>query len=324
METVSPVNTQTQAVADKKRRRVKKISLALAALIVILALVCSTISVYIGYQLTRPEKKPIAETPADYGMVYTDQIFTSKADDSAALPGWVIEPEEPVMTVIMSHGYRGNRLEKNVPFLPLAQQFIDANYRVIMYDFRHSGEAGGKMVTLGTKEKYDLLGVIDYAKSSYDEPVALYGISMGAATSILAAGLSADVMAVVADSPFSDLKSYLSQNMSVWTGLPHVPFTPLTMFLMPFVTEIEPEEASPIKAVEQIYPRPIYFIHGTGDTYIPYTESQKMAALHPDRFQIWNPEGIQHVKTYEHHADEYAANVIDFFEKSRAELSAAQ
>ncbi|CAM4453636.1 alpha/beta hydrolase [Paenibacillus tarimensis] len=322
METVPSLLTRAQA-ASRRRRIMKGLSLSLIAIAVILTLICSSISIYIGYQLTRPEKKPITETPADYGMVYTDHIFTSKADDAAKLPGWIIEPEEPVMTVIMSHGYRGNRMEMNVPFLPLAKAFTDANYRVILYDFRHSGDAGGSMVTLGTKEKYDLLGVIDWAKSSYDEPVALYGISMGAATSILAAGLSEDVTAVVADSPFSDLEGYLSQNMSVWTGLPHVPFTPLTMFLMPYVTEIEPEEASPIEAIERIYPRPMYFIHGTGDTYIPYSESQKMAALHPDRFQIWNPEGIEHVKTYQHHADEYVTNVIAFFEKARAELPAA-
>jgi uncharacterized protein len=310
--------------ASRRRRRVQRAVLLLLGLIAALLLSCSSISLYIGYQLTRPAKKPITQSPADFGMHYTEQIFISEDGDETKLPGWVIEPEKPIMTIIMSHGYRGNRLEKNVPFLPLAKYLTEAGYRIILFDFRYGGEAEGEMITLGTKEKYDLLGVINWAKREFDEPVGLYGISMGASTSLLAAGLSEDVVGVVADSPFSDLKSYLSQNMSVWTGLPHIPFTPLTMLLMPYATEIETAEANPMKALDQIYPRPILFIHGTGDTYIPYSESQKMAATHPDRFLIWNPEGIQHVKSFKHHEEAYVSKLISFFESVRKEVSVAR
>ena len=48
----------------------------------------------------------------------------------------------------------------------------------------------------------------------------LLGFSMGASTAILAAAESQDVDAVIADSPFSDLTSYLDENLSVWSNLP--------------------------------------------------------------------------------------------------------
>nr|WP_207952153.1 alpha/beta fold hydrolase [Paenibacillus turpanensis] len=281
--------------------------------IVITAIIaCLGISVYVGLTLTHPEKKPITQTPAELGLPFADQVFTS-ADGSTSLKGWVIEPENPKLTVIMSHGYRGNRVEKNLPFLPIAKSFHDAGYRVLLFDFRYNGESGGSMTTIGAKEKLDLLGVIGWAKQNHDEPIVLYGISMGAATSILAAGLSPDVSAVLADSPYSDLESYLKTNLSVWSKLPEFPFTPLIMALIPKVTELDPKEASPMAELDKIYPRPVLFVHGRNDAYIPSAESEKMAAAHPDRFQLWVTENQGHVQSYKHHSEEYMKRAIEFF-----------
>ena len=169
--------------------------------------------------------------------------------------------------------------------------FAENGYRVVMFDFRASGLSGGKMITVGAKEKLDLLGVINWVETNTEEPIILYGISMGAATSILAGSENENVQAVIADSPFSDLRGYLETNLPLWTGLPDFPFTPVIIGTIPIITELDPNEASPINQVKSLYPRPVLFIHAKGDSYIPYTESVKMVENYSDKFQLWTPDG---------------------------------
>ncbi|MBB6284816.1 alpha/beta hydrolase [Geobacillus subterraneus] len=275
-------------------------------------LACIGVSVYVGWQLTHKERQPITETPHDYGMTYENATFISK-DGETRLKGWIISPQKPArMTVVFAHGYAGNRIQENVPFLPLAKRFVSEGYRVILFDFRASGESEGDMITIGVKEKDDLLGVIDYAKQHYREPVALYGVSMGAATSILAAAEDGDVRGVIADSPFSDLESYLRANMPVWTHLPDVPFTYLILAIVPALADLDLDLSSPIRAVDRVAPRPILFIHSKDDRSIPYEESVKLHRTHSDVFQLWLTEKADHVKSFSLYGDEYIERVFTF------------
>ncbi|MED3721049.1 alpha/beta fold hydrolase [Geobacillus stearothermophilus] len=292
---------------------VRRIWLPLSMAIVLLGtLVCIGLSVYVGWQLTHKPRAPIVVTPNDYGMAYERATFTSK-DGKTALKGWIIPPKGTAkMTVIFAHGYGNNRVQENVPFLPLAKRLVDDGYRVILFDFRASGESEGDMITIGVKEKDDLLGVIDYAKKHFDEPIALYGVSMGAATSILAAAEDQDVRGVIADSPFSDLESYLRANMPVWTHLPNVPFTYLILAIIPALADLDLGVSSPIHAVDRVAPRPILFIHSKNDRSIPYEESVKLYKTHPDVFQLWLTDKADHVKSFSLYSDEYVERVSAF------------
>ncbi|MBW7651197.1 alpha/beta hydrolase [Anoxybacillus sp. ST4] len=304
-----------QIQLERQRKAKKWLVPSLIGVLLLAVIVCTAISIYVGWNLTHKERKAVTETPTAYGMTYKDVTFTSK-HDGVKLKGWVIEPtKQAKMTVIFSHGYGGNRYEPNVPFLPIAKVLTDAGYRVIMFDFRASGESEGDMTTIGAKEKYDLLGVIDYAKQHYFEPIALYGVSMGAATSILAAGMDKDVQAVIADSPFSDLEGYLRTYMPVWTNLPNVPFTYLIITLIPIITDLDPAESVPIKAIDAIAPRPILFIHSKADPSIPYEESVNMYNKHPDVFELWLTDKAKHVKSFAMYKDEYIQRMLTFLEK---------
>ncbi|WP_144461327.1 alpha/beta hydrolase [Siminovitchia fortis] len=297
----------------------KKIAWIAGIIIILLAFsTCIGVSVYVGTNLTKPAKKAIEVLPSDYEMEYKDIEFMSK-DEKTKLSGWVLEPPGTAkMNVVFAHGYKGNRYEENIPFLPLASNLLADGYRVIMFDFRHAGESDGEMTTVGVKEKLDLLGAIDWTAENYEEPVGLLGISMGAATSILAAADSEDVIAVVADSPFSDLHDYLKVNMPVWTGLPNFPFTPLILTIIPMMADIDLDEASPISVLDRVAPRPVLFIHNKGDGSIPYTESEMMAKKDPEHFTLWLTEGEGHVKSFEQNSEEYVEKVKGFFDDALA------
>ena len=308
------IEIQPNPKEEKKKAKKKKKFFLIGTGVVasVAAAAILGISVYVGINLTHKPKKEILETPSNYGMAYEERTFLSK-DGETNIEGWVIESVGVTKgTIIMSHGYSGNRIEENVGFLPLGKSFAENGYRVVMFDFRASGLSGGKMITVGAKEKLDLLGVINWVETNTVEPIILYGISMGAATSILAGSENENVQAVIADSPFSDLRDYLETNLPVWTGLPDFPFTPVIIRTIPIITELDPNEASPITQVKTLYPRPVLFIHAKGDSYIPYTESVKMVENYSDKFQLWTPDGSEHVKAYVDYQEEYLERVFAF------------
>jgi len=268
------------------------------------------ISIFVGLNVTAKDRKFITENPSYYSLPYQKMDFLSR-DGKTKLKGWIIEPEQPKMTIIFSHGYGGNKQEAKVGFLRLSKILYNEGYRVIMFDFRASGESEGERITVGANEKLDLLGVIDYAKQNYQEKIVLYGVSMGAATSLLAAGDDSEVLGVIADSPFSDLRSYLEDNMSIWTNLPDFPFTPVILATIPVIASVDIGDASPMNAIEQINPRPILFIHGDSDRSIPYNESKKLFDITVNA-DIWFPEGTDHIMGFRDYPEEYSKRVLEF------------
>ncbi|QKS70697.1 alpha/beta fold hydrolase [Paenalkalicoccus suaedae] len=306
--------------APKPKRPFRWLVRLLVFLVVMLTIVILGISVYVGLNMTRTDTKPLMGTPEDVDLPYEDMSYFS-ADGETSLSGWLIEPEsDATATIIMSHGYRGNREEENVGFLSLANEFREEGYRVILYDFRNAGDSAGSITTIGDMEQDDLAGTVEWANERFDDPVILYGISMGAATTLGYAGRedSEDIASIVVDSPFSSLRSYLETNMSVWTNLPDFPFTPIILYTAPLYTGIDVDRLEPIEAVNSIYPTPILFIHSIDDPLIPYTESERMHALHPDAFDIWLPEGPDHVQTYPDMPEEYLERVLPFIEDALA------
>lgn len=297
----------------KNKSTKKKVLTTVGTSLISATSACIGLSLYVGLNLTRKKRKPIEDSPKNHELSYKNVEFTS-LDEKTKLKGWLVPSiGEPKLNIIMAHGYGGNR--HNSGFLLLSRKLVPLGYQTLMFDFRNSGESDGKVTTIGAKEKYDLLGAIRWIKQQNDKPIVLYGVSMGAATSLLAAGMSKDVVAVIADSPFSDLRGYLKENLPVWTKLPSFPFTPLIMNTIPRIAKMDVKEASPIQALQDIYPRPVLFIHGNSDRKIPYTESEKMASLHPDVFNIWIPDGTDHVKGFIDYPKEYVKHVIEFLEK---------
>ncbi|EGL83033.1 alpha/beta hydrolase fold-containing protein [Caldalkalibacillus thermarum TA2.A1] len=285
--------------------------------VVLALLIIVGISVYVGWQLVHPEKKPLDEWPEDYGLTF-EEFEVESLLDGIRLKGWIMETPGPAQGVLVfAHGYSGNRLEKPLPALALARDLVESGFHVVMFDFRNSGESEGNMTTVGLYEKDDLISVVQSMKVRYlDLPLGVIGFSMGAATALQAAAEEPLIEAVVADSPFRDLKAYLAENLSHWSGLPDFPFTPVILGILPRLIGIDPAEVSPLRAIEEIEV-PVLLIHGTGDEAIPYSNSEAIYANgHPDDVQLWIAEGAGHVRTYNVYPEEYKTRVVHFFQEA--------
>ena len=187
-----------------------------------------------------------------------------------------------------------------------------------MFDFRSNGESEGNLTSLGQFEKEDLKSAVDYVKNlgKPGEHVGVIGFSMGAATALVTAGEDNRIEAVVADAPFASLKTYLEQNLSVWTHLPSFPFTPVILGILPGVLGLQPETVNPLQAMPNIK-GPVLLIHGTGDKHIPISNSISLYKAAPSRKRLWIVEGAPHVGCYKTKPNEYIKNVLSLFSQMK-------
>ncbi|OXM85285.1 alpha/beta hydrolase [Paenibacillus rigui] len=310
-----PTPAISRAARSRSHRKLKSVRYLLYLLLAI-ALICVAVSVYVGWQLTHPQRKAITEDPSRYEAAFEPVQFDSRTKD-VTLKGWFLpSASDPAkLNIIMAHGYRDNRTYAAGEALSLAKALTQQGFNVLMFDFRNSGESGGDLTTVGYLEKFDLLGAIDWMQANHPGKLALHGFSMGASSALLAAAEEPAVAGIVADSPFNHLTRYLEDNLPVWSHLPRFPFTPLILGILPRLTGIQTDAVDGLSAVDRIYPRPILFIHSTDDHSIPYQNSEAMWEKHKDKFELWKTSGADHARSHKVYPKPYEDKVIDFYNR---------
>ncbi len=244
------------------RRKRNFITLFIGILLILGTVSTFGVSYYVGSQLVHPVRIPVTQTPAKYNLAYHSITFPSRVDD-LLIHGWFIPADSSNgRIVIESHGYGRNRSAFDAA-LPTAKALHDAGFDVIMFDYRAEGDSPGKIVSVGEYETRDLIGAVDYAQNRGFKKIGVIGYSMGAATAIEAAAEDTSIMAVIADSPFANLNTYLEKNLSKWSGLPNWPFTPQILWEMKVFHGLDARKVNPGKFLKTWKPRPLLLIAGT-------------------------------------------------------------
>jgi fermentation-respiration switch protein FrsA (DUF1100 family) len=286
----------------------------IAASVLIFVLLCTYfgLSAYIASSLTKVERIPVTENPGSSGISYQDVSFTSRVD-SLALKGWYLQGEQNQPTIIMVHGRDGNRVDGVPGTMELASSLVEEGFNVFMFDLRAHGESEGTYLSAGYYERYDLLGAVDYVESQGASEIGIIGFSMGAGTSILVAAEDPRIEALVSDSSWADLTEIANREVRKMIHLPDW-FEPGYLLVLKVMHGIDLNSAKPIDAVSKIVPRPIFFIHGQADSFIPVSHANRLyeASNNPSN-EIWLVPGATHVKSYQTTPDEYEEKVIEFF-----------
>ena len=128
------------------------------------------------------------------------------SDDGVRLVGHVLACRpDSLRWVIFVHGYHDNWRTG----LTYARRYAEAGFNLLFVDLRAHGESGGDWVGAGWLDRRDLVAWCRWVVSRAGEGarVTLAGISMGAASAIMACGgddLPEQVRACVADSAYDD------------------------------------------------------------------------------------------------------------------------
>ena len=192
-------------------------------------------------------------------------------------------------TLIFLHGFSESRLA-GLSYLNI---YLNAGYNLLLVDSRAHGESGGQSVTWGVYEKHDVDQWVDWLRHRFPKgTIGMHGISMGAATALLHAGLNESnkrVAFYIADSAYSDLESLLADQMSQRLQLPgNIP----PQVLLPYantVTYLRARftfgAASPLRIVQQVT-TPVLYIHGEADRLVPASMSQQLYSMTKGQRQI--------------------------------------
>ncbi len=212
--------------------------------------------------------------------------LTLKSNFGYDIYAFVIYNQKPSNhVVILSHGVTC-RSELMFRYLKI---FLDAGYNVMFLDHRCHGRTGGPSVSYGYFEKYDLLKAILWAKAHFSGKIGLHGESMGAAISMMAAGL-ADVDFLIEDCGYSSFAEELRYNLIVTPGTRELIHYPSSRLIIRIRGHYDVEKVCPAEAVADTS-MPILIIHGTEDSYVPFSMAETIFnAIQHNRKHIYAPK----------------------------------
>jgi uncharacterized protein len=303
---------------QRESHNTRNIFIALIVLVLLFVILVSVISGITGWKLTHPSKVDIPSFSSNIAPDYKNVTFND-INKNVLLKGWLFEVKSSNKTIILAHGYGKNRLQFEMKTLDMIKSFLDKNINVLAFDFRDSGQSGGDTNSMGFYEKDDLLGAIRFIKSQGTKHIVLMGFSEGASTSILAAAQSSDVEAIIADSPFSDLNSYLKSNLTVWNGFNFIPLNKTITFSVHLFSGVDPSKVSPINVIGKISPRPILFIHSKDDAKIPVSNSIALYDAYSkttgNNAVLWKTDCNVDAGSYITYPEDYMNKVFEFLDK---------
>ena len=205
--------------------------------------------------------------------------------DGLRLAGRYYHQRDGAPLAILFHGYRGTPARD---FSGGTQLYRDEGFNLLMIEERAHCTSEGHTVTFGVKERQDCLKWIEYAQKRFgeDTPVLLCGISMGAATVLMASGLRLPdcVKGIIADAPFTNPKEIIVKVCRDRKLSPRIVW-PLLRLGARIYGGFDPTGADAAEAVKSS-PVPILLIHGEDDRFVPCEMGRRIAAANPDRVEL--------------------------------------
>ena len=302
------------------------IILAVAVLVVAAAYICYRLAFSVPKQTEASLfKLPDTEQYTPYADMAHQMIrdalaipyepVTVSSCDGLTLFGKFYPASASAPWLILFHGYRSGAERDFCGGLPFG---VRSGFNVLLVDQRAHGKSQGKCLTFGIKERYDCLRWVDYARArgGDDAKIILYGMSMGAATVLMAEELALPrhVAGIVADCGYSAPSAIIKKVLQDM----HYPMFPTYALLRlggKLFGGFDIEEASAAEAMEQCV-IPVLFIHGEDDRFVPCDMSREnFAHCRCAEKELLTVPGAGHGVSYMADKDAYLHAVSTFLKR---------
>lgn len=222
-------------------------------------------------------------------------------------------------TVVLVHGYK----DCAVKFLYLGRMYHrDLKYNVVMPDLHGHGLSDGDDIQMGWKDRLDVkrwteMAAETFADSLGKATVVVHGVSMGAATTMCLSGeeLPEYVRCFIEDCGYTSAWDEFAMQLKEQFSLPAFPLMYSTSLLCKIVHGWSFGEASPVNQVARCQ-RPMLFIHGDRDTFVPFSMMRQLYDAKPGRKEMWITKGTEHAASYLDYPQEYTERVSRFLNAS--------
>ncbi|HEV8489269.1 MAG TPA: alpha/beta fold hydrolase [Candidatus Limnocylindrales bacterium] len=322
--------------AGRRVRRAAAIALATTLAVVLLAYAAA--SAIVWDRLTKvPGGCPAsiaANTPAAFAvsgvadfdespwlMPSPEDVSFPGRDPALTIRGWFIRAVDPAApVVVLVHGHTACKRHHEV-LLP-AGMLHRNGYAVLLIDLRDHGDStfeDGRYAG-GTEEYRDVLAAWDWLRTAQGVPadrIGLLGVSLGAATVLIAAGEEAGVAATWEDSSYADIEVAIRAELT----REHYP-TFLErggIFMARLLSGDDLAALSPIGGVRKMGSRPLFITHGTADQRLSVDYAHDLEAARRaagGTVESWMVDGAGHVQAMALHPAEYEDRLVDFFDRT--------
>ena len=251
----------------------------------VISLITTIICFFMAFYVSDKEKRPTEEFAVPEGKVYEPhrERMIRFIKETRALPceevcitsfdglklyGKFYEYAPGAPIELMMPGYRG-LAERDL--CGGVQRSFRIGRSVLLVDQRACGKCDGHVITFGIKERYDCLSWANYLFERFgkDIPVILTGVSMGAATVMMATELDLpeNVVGVIADCGYSSPREIICKVIRQMK-LPPKPLYPFVRLAGRIFGGFDLEAASPMESMKKCK-IPVFFAHGEDDDFVP-------------------------------------------------------
>lgn len=298
--------------------------------------------VRISLNIMRTTRPPLSRNPLDFAKLVGEPV-SFPAFDGLRLAGVIIRANPDVPRrglIVFAHEFCADMYSCARYCRPLHE----VGYDVFAFDFRGHGQSEHQddytpRQWVTDREVDDMRGAVAFAahwldEHGYPRRIGVFGISRGACAGILAAVENPEICALVADGAFST-DTTIEYFMKRWAYIfakvrfvyeNHPPaFWRFLRWCMMLLARREFRCTFPSvrKAICRMTPRPILFIHGERDSYLPVEQSQLLYALAGQPKYLWIAPQARHNQAAVLHPQRYADLTVRFFDRHLAGIRQA-
>ncbi len=245
--------------------------------------------------------------------VYPHERVEVKSRDGLRLVGdFYINENKTDKTVLCVHGYNSCGYSD---FAPMVAPILAHGCNCLLIDQRHYGESEGSHTGFGLLERRDLPVWIDLVNGYFPEgKIVLYGVSMGAATVMLAGALDLPktVVGIVEDCGFTSVRETFADVLKRLTRLPSFPLVPLVSGLARLLLKLDLRtDARDAVAKAKV---PMLFLHGDADAFIPASMCKALYEACGGEKYMHIYEGAAHAQSHYMRPEDYERDFFAFID----------
>jgi alpha-beta hydrolase superfamily lysophospholipase len=259
-----------------------------------------------GVKIARPQ---FDATPASVGL---DAESHTVAGPAGGLTAWYVPHEDSRGVVLLFHGFGGCKAR----LLPEAKAFHELGFACFLVDFRGCGGSAGDTTTIGYHEAEDVAAAVAYVREQWpDQPIVLFGQSMGAAALMRAAGvLGVQADAIVLECPFDRMLSAVRARFRAF-GVVSFPFAESLVFWGGAQLGFNAFRHNPVDYARGLC-CPVLLMQGSVDRRIRPAETQAIYDQLPGEKELHFFEGLGHHSYVARRPEEWREQVEPFLKRA--------
>ena len=228
------------------------------------------LTLYFTYLVHQLPRKPVHETP-DWGEVLDTRI---PAKDGGSLEVWRVEPKGRSRgIVILAHGWSRNRDR----MVGRARIFGKMGFTTIIHSARDHGNSSPHRFMNAPRFAEDIEAVLHWV----NEPVLLYGHSVGAAASVIVASRNTDrIKLLFLEGCYAKTREALLSLYRSYNRFFGILFAPMVVLWMEIFYTNDLDSISPVNLSPNI-DLPVMIIHGEKDQNFPLHYSWRLRDSFP-------------------------------------------